>query len=532
MIHFRGHLARIWKRVYIVVAVVALAALAASMPNQDTKYTATASLITVSANRAPEQDGILARGYVDLLVEPSFQQELREKAGVPADVTLAARTAAASPIIYVSATSTDRTTAERSAARAAEQFRTQINASLTASRDGSVAEMRQAFEQAAPKGAVREAALVQLQDRIDALNADITNKLQILQLDSDATASTPATVRVVAVAVVGGLLLGCGIALALGFFSRRLTTPYDLREKASIEPLLVIPPVGARDGGTARQAQLRQLAATVALATVPSSTVATRAHSRSRRETTAGSPTVIAVTTVGSTLETGEISRAVATYRADQGVTTVLVHTDTDWPLGNSDLSGQPLAGGLFMITKSVGAGFREVLPARAYSDPHELLGIEHMRTLADSLRAMADLVVIQAPDAKSSDARMVCAVADRTLLVVKEGASANEVVAARNALQESGVHLLGVVFVRLTSRHRWLPTRHIGAKAVPITESNDEPRHQPGSEKWAGAAADEQPPELGRLPTAAGGSLAENTADKPTGGPVVGEPSRVGSHY
>ena len=134
------------------------------------------------------------------------------------------------------------------------------------------------------------------------------------------------------------------------------------------------------------------------------------------------------------------------------------------------------------MVTKSAGAGFREVLPARAYSDPHELLGIEHMRTLADSLRAMADLVVIQAPDAKSSEARMVCAAADRTLLVVEEGASANEVVAARNALQESGVQLLGVVFVRVTSRRRWLPTRHIGAKAVPITESNDEPRHRPGS--------------------------------------------------
>jgi hypothetical protein len=133
------------------------------------------------------------------------------------------------------------------------------------------------------------------------------------------------------------------------------------------------------------------------------------------------------------------------------------------------------------MITKSVGAGFREVLPARAHSDPHELLGIEHMRTLADSLRAMADLVVIQAPDAKSSDARMVCAVADRTLLVVKKGASADEVVAARNALQESGVQLLGVVFV-MTSWRRWWPTRHVGAKAVPITESNDEPRHRPES--------------------------------------------------
>jgi hypothetical protein len=451
------------------VAVVALVGLA-SVPHQTTKYTATASLITVSANRAPEQDGVLARGYVDLLVEPSFQQKLREKAGVPADVTLAARTAAASPIIYLSATATDRTTAESSAARAAEQFRAQINASLKASTDRSVAEMRRAFDRAVPNGAVRKLALVQLQDRIDALNSDITNKLQILQLDSDATAAKPATSRVVAVAVVGGLLLGCGIALALGFFSRRLITPYDLREKASIEPLVVIPPRRARDGGTARQEQFRQLAATVALATVQSSTVATRAHSQSPRETAGPSSTVIAVTTVGRTPETGEISRAIAMYRADQGVSTVLVHTDTDRPLGNSDLSGQPLAGGLFMITKSVGAGFREVRPARVYSDPHELLGIEHMRTLAESLRAMADLVVIQAPDAKSSDARMVCAVADWTVLVVNKGASANEVVAARNVLQESGVKLLGVVFVM--TRRRWWPTRHVGAKAVPITES------------------------------------------------------------
>ena len=87
-----------------------------------------------------------------------------------------------------------------------------------------------------------------MQDRINAVNADPTNDLQVLQSDAGVTAKSSGAKRTIAVALVGGLVFGGLLAWVLGAASRRLSSPAELMEKARIEPLVVIPPGGGTSG--------------------------------------------------------------------------------------------------------------------------------------------------------------------------------------------------------------------------------------------------------------------------------------------
>jgi hypothetical protein len=55
----------------------------------------------------------------------------------------------------------------------------------------------------------------------------------------------------------------------------------------------------------------------------------------------------------------------------------------------------------------------------------------------------------------------MVCAVADRTLLLAGVGTSADTVAAARDQMEQVGVSLLGVVFVEGPGRRDARPVSH-----------------------------------------------------------------------
>ena len=97
---FEAHLARIWRRRFLVAAITLLAGLVAfgaAGRHSGTQYTGTATLITVSQNSSPDQTATLATGYVDTFIQPSFQDMLHAKLGLPADVSLTAQTAATEP---------------------------------------------------------------------------------------------------------------------------------------------------------------------------------------------------------------------------------------------------------------------------------------------------------------------------------------------------------------------------------------------------------------------------------------------------
>ena len=128
----------------------------------------------------------------------------------------------------------------------------------------------------------------------------------------------------------------------------------------------------------------------------------------------------------------------------------------------------------------------REVFPVGDPQDVHGLLGMEHLGKLVTSLRSRADLIVIQSPVvSESAESYMVCAVADRTLLVAEAGSSADSVLAARDQMERVGVSLLGVAFVERPGRRRAEP----GSNDRTATASGPDARERPGptpSATWA----------------------------------------------
>jgi hypothetical protein len=403
-----------------------------------TQYTGTATLITVTQNSSPDQTAALATGYVGMFIQPSFQQALRAKSGLPADVSLTAQTAAQSPIIFISATGPDAATAQRAAADAAGEFLREVNANLQAGKESLIDQMRRAVDADTKDttGVYRVPAKIDMQDRINALNADPTNDLQILQSHAGVTAKSSGAKRTIAVALVGGLIFGCLLAWVLGAASRRLSSPAELMEKARIEPLVVIPPGGGPTAELQRERQLRQLAAAVALLDLPK-------------------PAVVAVAPVEPTPAAGEITESLARYRADHGVRTVLVHADgAAAPPGAVGGDIESVGDGWLLVSPEPAGAVREVFPVGEPRDVRALLGVEHLGKLVTSLRSRADLIVIRSPVvSESPESYMVCAVADRTLLLAGAGSSADSVVAARDQMERVGVSLLGVAFVEQPRR-------------------------------------------------------------------------------
>lgn len=405
---FGAHVARVWRRRFLVAAITLLAALVAfgvAKRHSGTQYTGTATLIAVSQNSSPDQTATLATGYVETFIQPSFQRTLHAKLGLPADVSLSAQTAAQSPIIFISATGPDEATAQRAAADAANGFLSEVNATLQADRDSLIDQMRRAVkadtDSPTMTGLVRVPAEIDMQERINGVNADPTNDLQVLQSDAGVTAKSSGAKRTIAVALVGGLVFGCLLAWVLGAASRRLSSPAELMEKARIEPLVVIPPGGGQRAELQRERQLRQLAATVALLDGPK-------------------PTVVAVAAVERTPGTDEIASSLARYRADHGARTVLVHADgAPAPHDAVEADIESVAVRWLLVSSESGGRMREVFPFGDPEDVHGLPGMEHLGKLVTSLRSRADLVVIRSPVvSESAESYMVCAVADRTLLV------------------------------------------------------------------------------------------------------------------
>ena len=231
---FGAHLARIRRRWFVVAAITLLAGLvafASAGRHAGTKYTGTATLTaTTSPNSSPDQTAALSTGYVAMFIQPSFQGALHTQLGLPADVSLTAQTAAQSPIIFISATAPDAVTAQHAAADAATEFLRQVNTSLQANRADLIDQMRRAVKADTKAGAIKVPAEIDMQDRINAVNADPTNNLQMLQANAGVTAKSSGAKKTIALALFGGLIFGCLLAWVIGAASRRLSSPAELIE--------------------------------------------------------------------------------------------------------------------------------------------------------------------------------------------------------------------------------------------------------------------------------------------------------------
>ncbi|MGH4012318.1 MAG: hypothetical protein ACRDTH_29845 [Pseudonocardiaceae bacterium] len=481
----RVQLERIRRRGWLVVTVLALAigaTLAASW-GEETTYTAKATLTIASQNRAPEQDAVLAQGYAEYFNDGSYQDTLRDRAGVPDAVTFSARTAAASPIVYVEATGPEPELAATAAATMAIAFRDDVNKNLRADRDRAIDELKdQIAAQRAQLATLRESSpeislitstILALQDRIAATQSDTTNQLRDLQLNAGVSSTSPNLTQNLPLAVVGGLILGCAAALGFASFENRLTTAHEVREHLSLETLVVIPR-GRSSSDHISTERLKQLANIVSLSDLER-------------------PPVIAVTAPRGAASTAWIAEGLAFYRAIQNERVLLVQADLYGAprpdKGGSGRHGNPpglanfLAGdrsGLDGLLRLGENDRMQVLAPGTFSgEPYGLFARERFADLVARAKAVADLIVIQVPPiTEAAEAQVICAAADRTILVIEDSATrVTDAVEACQMLEQVEASILGVV---LTGAHREAPASG-DARSHP-TAATEPAADRPGS--------------------------------------------------
>ncbi|SEC17577.1 hypothetical protein [Rhodococcus koreensis] len=436
-------LERIWRRRVLVVFVAALAVLGAVAAAKEagTSYTGRAALIVSSPGRAPEQDAILVVGYVDYFNNGPYQERIRARADVPDDVTFAASTAAASPILYIDATANDPKVAASSAAAMAGAFRDDVNTVRFAGRAGTLEELRQQLEEQRSSPEADPVAMAQLQDRITAIELDTTNELQDQQLAAGVAEESPSLVRNAVLGLFGGLILGCVAALALDAVSKRLTTADDVRAKAGVDTLVEVPRGGKPRAEQRREAQFRRLANIVGLADLPR-------------------PATVVVTAPRRTEGVAQVARAIAEHRAIQGERSLILRADlhgseratnTDEVPGVADFLAEatpPAIAGF--IQEAVPGEMPEMPSGTGNGDPYALFTRERFGNLLQHAHSIADMVVVEAPPiTEAAEAQVICAAADAVVLVVERRRTrVPETVEACRLLGQVESRLLGAVII------------------------------------------------------------------------------------
>ncbi|WP_157573822.1 Wzz/FepE/Etk N-terminal domain-containing protein [Nocardia jejuensis] len=430
----RVHLNRVWRRKWLVL-ILTIGALALgffSTRDAAPTYTSRIAMTIGSPNRAPDQDAVLSVGYAQYFKDPAYQTKLKAAAGIPDGTILDARTVASSPILYIEGTASTPGLAQAGATKAGSVFRDEINASLRAGQDAAIAAVRKPFDDIrAANGVVSDASLTQMQEQINRLNADTSNKLIDLQQASDPVREEPSRIPTLVSYGVGGLLLGCLAALAVGALSRRLRTGEDVEEKVGLTAIAVVP--GTDGKLTAeRDRAFKQVVTAVGLA-APVEKAS------------------VAITAPGSSDGIEILARAIADERARQGVRTILVHADLSRRLARG--VGEVLAGRADLdavLTPTRLSVMRELFPGSIEEEPFTVLSRERFTRLLSRLHERADFVVFIGPPVLSAvEAQVVAATAGTTVLVLDPATTTVEQARrAHRLLAAVDANLLGAVLL------------------------------------------------------------------------------------
>ena len=193
IVRYVGIVRRYWWLILAIVALSVLAAFAATL-TATTTYTARASLILASPDRAPEEGAGLVQGYVAYFNDSAYQSQLIAKPSIEKGVTFEARSAAASPIFLVDATAADAESARSAAAAAAVAFQQDVNSARQQRNEAAIADLEEQINAIRVSGDDSNAAvtqITQMQDQILQLQTDQINMLQPLQMDAGVTQNPP-----------------------------------------------------------------------------------------------------------------------------------------------------------------------------------------------------------------------------------------------------------------------------------------------------------------------------------------------------
>jgi hypothetical protein len=312
----------------VVVALAVIGGIAAgvwSVATATTIWSGTTALSTQSQNRAPEQDAVLALGYVDYFNQDTYQELLRAKAGIPDDVKLAAQTGATSPIFYITASGPSQEQVRTAAVAAADQYRSDVRDSLLAERRQAVddlqAEVDRNIESAqrperteAERGVILE-QIRSLQGRLTEFQADNTNLIKQLQPEPGMASSTPSPAMNIATGLLAGAILGAALAILLVNLDDRLRTEHDLGQRFGVRTFADFS--GGADAATRRRV------------------LASMANELELNNTT-GPGKVIAVVSARRTTRSSALARELAALLAARHTDTLLLLSD---PETSQDLS-------------------------------------------------------------------------------------------------------------------------------------------------------------------------------------------------
>jgi polysaccharide biosynthesis transport protein len=432
---------QITQRWWVVVAISALTVTLAgvSLLSSHPTYVGKSELIVSSPGRAPDQDAALVQGYRALFNNPEVIARLRAANHIPDGITFEAKPVAASPILTIEATADDAKAAETAAQDMAVAFRQDINAIHEAEKRQTLADLTSQLDRAQPSSnnPINPMQVGPLQEQIFNTRHDFTNELQDLQLRAGVSTNAKHGVRNLVLPAAGGLLLGLLAALGLSVLSTRLWSSADIREKTDVEPLVEVPESGSVARNRLREHRLRTLANIVSSGDL-------------------SMPKVLALTDIRGARGAQDLAWTLAEFWANQGHRTVLVYAG-DASCQEGSWGFIDALGDLSWIDR-----FDEVLHDGAVASMKVLRGgsivadrssrvtRERICALLDKLRPLADTIVVAAPSiADSTEAQLLCAAAERTLLVAARGKSrAGDVTAAAEALAKAHAVLLGAVLI------------------------------------------------------------------------------------
>jgi Mrp family chromosome partitioning ATPase len=431
---WRVQLGRVRHRLWIVVlmTVLALAGGGASILTAHPDYSEKAALTAMSQTRSPDQDAILAQGYVNFFNDPSYQATLRQRADVASDVTFEAQTAAGSPLIYIIATSSSESDVRTAASKMATALLDTVNDALREARDDTIARVRKPYDDArAADGAIPAAAQQQMAYQISLLNSNTTNQLSKLELQSGVTATSSNVPKVMGLSLVAGLALGISAALAAGALSLRIESATELAAKVSVPVLAVIPRASAAQQGE-RYGQLVNALDGIG-----------------------DRPAVVAVSSPRGLAATASVARAIATHQADKGRRVILL--DVDLPTTADDARPSrhiPQADAIDVdaLLSTHGSHTGDIIEIGRGSDhgPIETLSVGRFERFLAVLRERSDLVVLMtSPIVESANAQLACVAADTTLLVVEQMRTRTaDIERARQLVDQVNGEIAGVVLV------------------------------------------------------------------------------------
>ncbi len=411
---------RYWWLVVVVTGVAVAGALAATA-TAPTTYVGRTALIVSSNDRSPDQDAVLVQGYVTYFNDGAYQGQLLASVGLDGDVSLSAEAAAASPILVISATTSDPQTAQSYAVQVADAFRADINRIRAESKAQELVALQDQLDTALGSNDPNAQVVVaELQDQVEQVRGDQVNVLQELQAQGGVSAESPSLLSNLLPAVAGGLLLGCLGALAASGASRRIRTALDVTQKVGLSTLVELPPPGSGTGRARHDQRLGQLANIV-------------------RARLAG-PGVVAVAQPEDGSASPAVARQLAREWARQGYPTILV-TATGRILDGVDTATPRVRPG-----PVPGLSLLELTP-RSPDDP-PALSVSGIKELLGQEAVAGQYVVVEAPGVeRSAAAQAICHAADQTVLVVDTRVT--RVPTAREAvavLRQMGAPLMGAV--------------------------------------------------------------------------------------